>query len=57
VLTDVIGGYVTANAARELYGVVLSGDGRRLDVPATTALREKVKAAGNAAPKPSEAAA
>ena len=58
VLKDVFDGYVTANAAGELYGVVLSPDGRRLDASGTIALRERLRqSAGKAAPKQAEAAA
>jgi len=41
VLDDVANGYVSAGAARELYGVVVTGSGRswRLDDDATAALR------------------
>ena len=41
---DVIDGYVTALAARELYGVVLT-DGRAVDQSATRARRETMRAA------------
>src|SRR5262249_1054932 len=40
---DVIEGFVSANAAREQYGVVLS-DGLTVDMPATEALRAKLRA-------------
>jgi N-methylhydantoinase B len=39
VLADVREGYVTPHAAREQYGVVLTGDGRQVDAAATAALR------------------
>jgi hypothetical protein len=44
VVKDVIDGYVTAKSAHDDYGIVLSADGRRLDVGATAALREKMLA-------------
>jgi N-methylhydantoinase B len=37
VLDDVLDDYVSVEAARELYGVVIAGD--RVDEPATAALR------------------
>jgi N-methylhydantoinase B len=39
VLRDVIEGYVSAAAAHDDYGVVLSADGRAIDMAATSALR------------------
>jgi len=46
VLADVRGGFVTAAAAETEYGVVLSGDGRTLDVAATQRLRQRRPPAG-----------
>jgi N-methylhydantoinase B len=43
VLADVLDGYVGAAAARELYGVVLTADGRAVDQPATDALRHRLR--------------
>lgn len=42
-LEDVRNGYVSAAAARDLYGVVVTGGGRRwqLDEDATAALRRQ----------------
>jgi hypothetical protein len=40
VLDDVLAGKVTLDAARELYGVVLTGDPLGVDAAATAALRE-----------------
>ena len=45
VLKDVIDGYVTAKAARELYGVALSNDNRKIDTASTVALRQRIYAA------------
>jgi N-methylhydantoinase B len=45
VLKDVIDGYVTAKAARELYGVALTNDNRNIDATSTGALRQRVRAA------------
>jgi N-methylhydantoinase B len=45
VLKDVIDGYVTAEAARELYGVALSHDDRKIDTASTAALRRRMWAA------------
>ncbi|MEN3386667.1 MAG: N-methylhydantoinase, partial [Hyphomicrobiales bacterium] len=45
VLKDVIDGYITAGAARELYGVALSSDDRRIDATSTAALRQRMFAA------------
>jgi N-methylhydantoinase B len=45
VLKDVIDGYITAKAARELYGVALSSDNRRIDATSTAALRQRMFAA------------
>ena len=39
---DVREGYVSADAARELYGLALDGDGR-VDVAATTGLRQRLR--------------
>lgn len=41
---DVLDGYVTRDAARRLYGVVLSDDLRTVDVEATAALRRRTAA-------------
>jgi hypothetical protein len=41
----VIDGYVTARAARELYGVALSNDNRKIDMASTAALRRRMWAA------------
>lgn len=41
---DVAEGYVCATSARDVYGVVLDADGR-VDAAATTALRERMRAA------------
>jgi N-methylhydantoinase B len=43
VLKDVQDGYVTAQSARENYGVVLSNDNRKLDAAATAALRQRMR--------------
>jgi hypothetical protein len=43
VLTDVLEGYVSARSAREDYGVVLTADGRDVDMEATTALRASLR--------------
>jgi N-methylhydantoinase B len=45
VLKDVIDGYVTVKAARELYGVALSHDNRKIDTASTAALRQRMWAA------------
>jgi N-methylhydantoinase B len=45
VLKDVIDGYITAKAARELYGVLLTNDNRNIDATATAALRQRMYAA------------
>jgi N-methylhydantoinase B len=45
VLKDVIDGYITAKAARELYGVALTNDNREIDTISTGALRQRVRAA------------
>lgn len=42
---DVYQGYVTVEAARKLYGVVIDPDTLALDAPATEALRAKMRAA------------
>ena len=44
VLKDVIDGYVSAQAARELYGIVVTGGGRGIDRDATAALRQRMRA-------------
>jgi N-methylhydantoinase B len=44
VLTDVGEGYVSAGAAREQYGVVLSADAQRVDAEATAQLRAQMEA-------------
>jgi N-methylhydantoinase B len=57
VLKDVIDGYITAKAARELYGVALSNDNRRIDATSTAALRERLSVAreeGKAVPVAAE---
>jgi N-methylhydantoinase B len=46
VLADVRDDYVSANAAHELYGVVVTPDGRAVDVAATAARRAQMRAAG-----------
>ncbi len=43
VLRDVSEGYVSAESARDDYGVVLSPDGKTLDIDATAALRERLR--------------
>jgi N-methylhydantoinase B len=45
VLTDVICGLVSAEAARSIYGVVLEAKGKRIDVMASEALRKNLRAA------------
>jgi N-methylhydantoinase B len=45
VLKDVIDGYITAKAARELYGVALSHDNRKIDAASTVAQRQRMCAA------------
>jgi N-methylhydantoinase B len=45
VLKDVIDGYITAKAARELYGVALSHDNRKIDAASTVAQRQRMRAA------------
>jgi len=45
VLKDVIDGYITAKAARELYGVALTNDNRNIDTTSTAALRQRMYAA------------
>jgi len=55
VLKDVVDGYVTAQAARELYGVALSDDNRRIDAPSTLALRRRLRAAKGKAEKKDKA--
>jgi N-methylhydantoinase B len=44
VLRDVREGYVSADKARELYGVVLGADESEVDAAATRALRARLKA-------------
>jgi len=44
VLKDVIDGYISAQAARELYGIVITGGGRGIDSDATAALRKRMRA-------------
>lgn len=46
VLADVRDDYVSATAARELYGVVVTSDGRAVDAAATAARRAQMRAAG-----------
>jgi N-methylhydantoinase B len=48
VLADVREGYVSAAAARTVYGVVLTTDGREIDEPATAAARAAIRAARRA---------
>jgi N-methylhydantoinase B len=48
VAADVAEGYVTAAAARSVYGVVLAADGRTVDGPATGSAREAIRAARRA---------
>jgi len=43
VLQDVVDGYVSAQAARSLYGVVLAGTGRGFDKAATSVLRQRMR--------------
>ncbi len=43
-LKDVIDGYISAQAARELYGIVITGGGRGIDSDATAALRKRMRA-------------
>jgi hypothetical protein len=43
VLSDVIEGYISASAAPEHYGVVLSEDGRAVDDAKTEALRASLR--------------
>jgi N-methylhydantoinase B/oxoprolinase/acetone carboxylase alpha subunit len=43
VLRDVQEGYVSADKARELYGVVLGADEREVDASATRTLRARLK--------------
>ena len=43
VLQDVIDGYVSAAAARSLYGLVLTAAGRGFDKTATLALRQRMR--------------
>jgi N-methylhydantoinase B len=43
VLADVLDGYVSAEAARDLYGVVLDSRGTSVDATATTELREALR--------------
>jgi N-methylhydantoinase B len=45
VLKDVIDGYITVKAARELYGVALTNDNRNIDATSTGVLRQRVRAA------------
>jgi N-methylhydantoinase B len=45
VLDDVLDGYVSKDAAYELYGVVLDGDGRKIDRAATDRRRKSMQAA------------
>jgi N-methylhydantoinase B len=45
VLRDVREGYVSAEKATELYGVVLTADGQDVDATATSALRARLRAA------------
>jgi len=47
---DVRQGYVSMRAARELYGVVLDPKTFSIDEPATTKLREKMRAEGGRVP-------
>ena len=44
VLRDVLNEFVSPDAAREDYGVVLTGDPPAVDADATTALREAMRA-------------
>ncbi len=44
VLRDVAEGYISRNAAREDYGVVLTEDGASVDPAATAELRNAVRA-------------
>ena len=44
VLRDLIDGYISAQAARELYGIVLADGGRGIDREATAALRRRMRA-------------
>jgi len=44
VLRDVIEGYVSAEQARDLYGVVLTADATAVDAQATSALRAAQRA-------------
>lgn len=44
VLSDVRDGYVSAEAAREFYGVVIDCDGWQVDAPATEARRREIAA-------------
>ena len=47
VLTDVIEEYISPGSARDDYGVVLTGDGRNIDMPATMSLRASMRAGDN----------
>ena len=46
VLNDVLDGYVSLEAARRDYGVVLEGGGTEVDAEATAALRQEPDQAG-----------
>jgi N-methylhydantoinase B len=47
---DVLDGFVSAEAAESVYGVVLKGESFAVDAPATAALRERM--GGGCAPRP-----
>src|SRR5207253_8676145 len=48
VRSDVVEGYVTPEAARERYGVVLRGEALEVDAPETAKRREKMRASSTA---------
>ena len=52
VLRDVLNEFVSPDAARDEYGVVLTGDPHQVDEAATTALREAMRARRGDRPVP-----